>query len=171
MKLRLLNILLSFSLIIIFHSCKDDIIVQSQCTENPSVDYRRAKITLHTDVVSEVNVNIDRIGYFSGENFIIEKNGIRKSANMSGYFCKNRSFYINVTYNDTANTSKLRIEGDPPDGSFFSAKILYSPNTPNEPGYTIIGGFGGTITLGGIGGGEFETPLFSGFFDCELYRE
>ncbi len=163
MLYRTLIIIIPISLLFTLFACKDDIIIEKFCNEEPSIPLSRVKLQLTTDIVSERDVAVDGSGFISGNNFEIEKNGVRKSANITGYLCKNLVFTVDVIYNDTANTSKLRIKGDNVGGS-----LLYSPNTGNETGYTTIGGFNGFYS-GNTGHGTFVSPLFSGEFSYTYY--
>jgi hypothetical protein len=166
---RALVITIPLSLLFILFGCKDDLIIQRFCTERPSIPLSRILFKLTTDIVSEKDVTIDESGYFSGHNFEVEENGIRKNANISGYLCKDLSFTADITYNDTANTSKLRMVGDRPSGNLLSGLLFYSPNTPNEPGYVRIGTYNG-FYFNNSGYGTFITPLFSGEFSYTSFE-
>ena len=150
--------------ILIYEGCEENIVnLPKLCSEEPEFTYTEFKLTIITDDTCLVAVTVDNRGVIFAEYIIIERNGIRKSANIGGYICKDTRFYIDVIYNDTANNSRLKLEGGPIVQNTVAGKIFYCPNENNNCNFVQIGAFsGGHSDFGGIGG--FNTPLFMGIF-------
>lgn len=161
MKIKMLFIIL---MAVLAAGCEENIVeLPKLCTEEPEISYSNFQLSILTDDTCTVQVNIDQRGLFFAENIIINRNNISKSANIAGYICRDTRFYVSVTYNDTANTSKLKIEGGPLTGNAIPGKIFYCPNENSICNFVQIGNISGSYS-GNIGIGVFFSPLFSGQF-------
>lgn len=154
-------LLLILLIIILFMSCEQNtIILPKICTEEPDLPFDKVQLIFETDTVTQQIITLDKKGYLFGDNIIIQQNGIRKNAQLSGYICKDKKLFVSVWFNDPQDTSQIQIEGYI-EGNIASADIFYCPYSGSNCQFIKIGYFYGSYA-GGSGAGHFETPMFSG---------
>ena len=155
-----------FTAILIFEACKEDnILIPTPCLEEGNFSYQSITLELYTGILNTSFIQIFPNGHVQGDSIKIKNNNSLRTAQISGYICKDYKAAIDLRITDTADNSRLKIETyltiDRIEG-----KIYWCPNINNQCQFTQIGNLSGLI--GGNHGGIFITQLFYGSYRAYL---
>jgi len=153
-------IIILLSLLII--SCDDETLTVPACLQSPSVDFQTHKLRVITDSVFDYVLKVDNTGLVTCGGIKLYQNGISRLDSVSGYINPCLQFELQVFRTDSADNSKMKIDGEV-NYTVDSGGIFYCSNINNNCNYEKVGYFAVTYQYNEWSG-SFYSPLFNGYF-------
>jgi hypothetical protein len=152
-------LLLSF---LVFPSCQNDITIPKPCVDEPNFPFTTLSLQIVTEITSNNTIYVDKKGYIICDNIMVQGNGIKRNIKIGGYICASGNFYVPITFNDTVDNSRIKVEGTLAH-NYIDGTVYYCPNIDNNCQFERVGSVSASYS-GCQGMGSFTMMQFSGGF-------